>query len=115
MPGVATQGSAIEGTTTGEHHGHYDEKGKPIHEAGPISGTIASNCSPNVFVNGKPVAFVGSVTDEQDNCGPGKGKVANGSGKVFVNGNPIARIGDSIQPHDGNAVITSGSSNVIAN
>lgn len=115
MSGVARLGDSITGTTTGEHHGHYNEDGEPIHGVGTITGSISSNCSSNVYVNGKPVAFVGSSTTEYDNCGTGYGKVATGSSKVYVNGKPIARNGDSISAHNGSARISSGSSNVIAN
>lgn len=113
MPGIARQGDSITGQTKGEHHGHYDEEGNPIHKAGPLTGTIASNCSTKVFSGGKAVAFVGSVTDEKDDCGPGKGTVSSGSSKVFVGGKAVARNGDKIQPHNGTANISSGSSKVI--
>ena len=113
MAGIVTLGDTILGETTGEHHGHVDDEGNPLHEAGVLTGTITGNCSSNVFINGKPVAYLGSTTTEEDNCGEGVGVLSIGYDKVLVNGNPVARLGDSTEPHDGTAVITSASSNVL--
>ena len=115
MPGVARLGDSINGTTSGEHNGHYDEFGSPIHGPSTIYGEINSNCSSNVFINGKNCAFKGSQTLESDSCDSNqRGSIAVGSSTVFVNGNPIARNGDSINPHNGTASISSGSQNVYA-
>lgn len=112
MPGVARLNDSIAGTTSGEHSTHTVSPCPPS----AISGFISGGCSPNVYCNGLPVATVGSVTTENDSCcGSAKGTVATGSSKVFVNGKPIARIGDALNPHNGTASITGGSSNVIAN
>lgn len=113
MSGASRFGDLISGMTNGEHGGHYDAEGKPIHSASFISGTISGNCSPNVFINGKPVATIGSTTDEYDVCTNGNGVVSSGSSKVFINGKGCARIGDTVLPHNGTASITGGSSNVI--
>lgn len=112
MPGVARLDDSIKGTTSGEHSTHTVSPCSPSE----ISGFISGGCSSNVYCNGRPVATVGSITTENDSCcGSAKGTVATGSSRVFVNGKPIARIGDALNPHNGTASITGGSSNVIAN
>lgn len=112
MPGVARLNDSIAGTTSGEHSTHTETPCSPS----AISGSISGGCSTNVYCNGLPVATVGSVTTENDSCcGSAKGTVAAGSSKVFVNGKAIARNGDALNPHNGTASITEGSSNVIAN
>ena len=112
MPGVARLNDSIAGTTSGEHSTHTVSPCSPS----AISGSISGGCSTNVYCNGLPVATVGSVTTENDSCcGSAKGTVAAGSSKVFVNGKAIARSGDALNPHNGTASITGGSSNVIAN
>jgi uncharacterized Zn-binding protein involved in type VI secretion len=107
MGSVARLGDSIQGMTYGEHAGHI-----PPHDPSSITGSISSNCSPNVFVNGLPLARVGSVTSESDICDSGSGVVASGSSTVFVNGHPVSRIGDLVNPHNGTAQISSGSPNV---
>ena len=116
MPSVARLQDSISGMTTGEHSGHKDEFGNPLHPPSVITGYISANCSPNVFVNGKALARVGSVTLEQDTCcGSSYGSVFSGSNTVYVNNYPIARNGDTINAHSGSASITGGSSNVFSN
>lgn len=111
MPAVARLDDPIEGMTAGEHSGHT----MPSHSPCEITGKIDGNCSPNVFVNGKPVAFVSSTTEEFDCCcAGGSGVVSSGSSTVFVNGNAVARVDDDITPHNGTAKITGGSDNVFA-
>lgn len=111
MPGVARLNDSIQGMTSGEHSGHSTP-----HPPSPITGTISGNCSPNVFVNGLPAAYVGSITTEHDDCcGTNSGSVAEGSSTVFCNGNPLSRMGDAINPHNGTASITGGSSDVFCN
>lgn len=111
MPGVARLNDSIEGVTSGEHSTHILSPCSPS----AISGFISGGCSTNVYCNGRPVATVGSITTENDSCcGSAKGTVAAGSSRVFVNGKPIARIGDALNPHNGTASITGGSSSVIA-
>lgn len=113
MPGASRLGDSISGMTSGEHAGHVDELGNPLHPASPISGTISGNCSSTVFINVQPAATVGSTTTESDICDTGNGVVSTGSSKVFINGKPAARIGDTVIPHNGTASITGGSSSVI--
>ena len=84
--------------------------------------------SPNVFVNGKPVAFRGAAISPHSiesqrgvqppgppsnpsTCIPHTTTVKAGSGTVRVNGVGVARIGDAAD--DGS--ITGGSGNVFAN
>ncbi len=112
MPGVALVGSNIRGTTTGEHAGHYDEDGNPIHGAGVLTGTITSG-SAKVKVNGVSVAIEGSATSEQDNCDSGVGKLGNATHKLRINGVSVQCIGDSTVPHNGTASIISGISKLI--
>lgn len=109
MPRAARKGDAISGLTSGEHSGHI----RPTCSPSAITGNIGDNCSSNVFINGVPAAFVGSVTNEYDSCcGGSKGKIASGSSKVFINGRPAAREGDNIDAHNGTASVSSGSNNV---
>lgn len=109
MPGASRLNDTIQGMTSGEHSGHLVP-----HPPLPITGYINGNCSSDVMINGIPAATVGSTTFEQDACcGTNSGVVAQGSSTVFINGKPAARIGDKIDPHNGTANITGGSSNVI--
>ena len=110
MPGVSRLNDSIAGTTSGEHSGHISP-----HFPSPITGYISGGCSSNVFANGSPVATVGSITREEDSCcGSSSGTVAVGSSTVFVNNKGVARVGDAINPHNGTASITGGSTNVIS-
>lgn len=149
MPGVARLNDSISGTTASNYCCtnitrdswqvcvEWDENGNCIrwetrygsyycnrYSSTSITGQITSNVSNNVYVNGRPVAFVGSVTSEQaSTCaypnyspgpGSGNGTISGGSSKIFVNGKRLARQGDAVTPHSGTATITTGSSNVIA-
>lgn len=111
MPGVSRLNDSIEGLTSGEHSGHLSP-----HPPSKITGYISGGCSPDVLVNGVPVATEGSITDEFDECcGSNNGVIAVGSSTVFVNNKGVARVGDSLNPHNGTASITGGSQNVISN
>ncbi len=69
--------------------------------------------SPNVFVNGKPVARVGDkVNSHTDGLGSHDGSISQGSPNVFVNGKPKARRGDSVSC---GGTLVDGSSNVLVN
>jgi uncharacterized Zn-binding protein involved in type VI secretion len=73
-------------------------------------GTVTSG-SPNVFVNGKPMAKVGSA----QSCPlPGHvgGTITSGSASVRVNGVPAAKVGSSATCVGSTTVITGGSPNV---
>lgn len=109
MPGAARLGDSILGETV-EHSGHI-----PPHEGIlEITGTIYSNCSSNVFINGMAAAFVGSITEEKDACcGTSYGSIAQGSSSVFINGKAAAYNGSMLNAHSGEAHVSSGSSNVI--
>ncbi|MBU2952133.1 PAAR domain-containing protein [Tamlana agarivorans] len=73
------------------------------HVGGPVSqGT------PNVLVNGKPVATVGSACV----CVGPPDVVISGESNVFINGMPVATLG-SATAHGGN--ITIGEPNVLVN
>jgi uncharacterized Zn-binding protein involved in type VI secretion len=111
MPKAARKDDTTLGQTTGEHHGHYDSEGDPIHGSCQLSGIISGG-SPNVFINGKPAAMLGGAIQETDCCGPGTGSLTHGSSTVFINGNPAIRMGDSVTPHNGSASVNAGSANV---
>lgn len=124
MSAVARMGDSIQGRTTGEHNGHYDHDGDPIHGSGTLNGTITGNCSNFVFVNGKAMATVDSTTTEYDNCDSGRsGKLSAGSSFVFIQylyrgrlyESAVPRVGDSTSPHNGYAKITTGSPTVFIN
>ncbi|MDR2093421.1 MAG: DUF6531 domain-containing protein, partial [Azoarcus sp.] len=63
-----------------------------------VTGIISTNCSPNVFINGKPAARAAVAAD--DNlvvCGKHNRYpqyIAEGSGTVFINGLPAHRVKD---------------------
>jgi uncharacterized Zn-binding protein involved in type VI secretion len=108
MPAAARLNDTVAGTTGGEHSGHATP-----HSPMPFTGEISGGCSPNVFINGRPAATVGSVTTEQDGCcGSSNGSVAVGSSSVFINGKPAARLGDALAAHSGSGAISSGSGDV---
>lgn len=113
MGNVALFGDSIEGMTTGEHNGHTDSFGSPLHDPCPITGRIVSGSS-NVFCKGKPVAYLNSQTEEYDCCCPGSmsGSVVASSSKVFVNGRPIARLNDNVRTHNGTGRISAASSHM---
>lgn len=76
--------------------------------------TSASQGSPDVFVNGKPVVRVGDSYTPHGSPTPNPShsrSLSSGSSTVFINGIPCGRIGDSISCGDASA---QGSSNVVA-
>lgn len=108
MPAAARLGDSITGIHGGEHSGHIAPHAPSI-----IWGNISGNCSGDVFVNGVPAAYVGSITTEHDVCcGTSYGKIAVGSSSVFINKIPAARINDALAPHSGSGHISSGSGDV---
>ena len=109
---VAIVGSSILGTTTGEHHGHYDAFGNPIHGAGILTGTVASGDS-KLKINSIAVGVELSPTSETDNCGSGNGTLGNAQHKLKVNGKCVQLVDDSTIPHNGTAKITSGSAKIL--
>ena len=109
MPQAARLNDSIQGTTAGEHSGH-----SPTHPPLPITGEISGNCSGDVLINGRPAAYIGSVTTELDGCcGSSPGAVGAGSSSVFINGIPAARQGDALAAHNGTGSISSGSGDVL--
>lgn len=77
------------------------------------SGYTIATGSPNVFVNGKPMAAVGDTSTAHLRPGtPCRGHVASisqGSGSVFVNGRAVARVGDALA---GCTLVATGSPDV---
>lgn len=109
MANIAIQGSLIKGITAGEHSGHLVP-----HAPCELTGSIVSNCSNFVFIEGVPIAIVGSVTREYDCCCSGDyGVISTGSALIFNEGISVARVGDKITPHNGTASIITGSSFVM--
>lgn len=104
------KGDSLRGHA-GEHGGHYDMWGSPIHPSNTVTGVVSSG-SGNVFVNGMSAARVGDSTRESDPCTSGIGSVASGSGSVFINGRPAATKNSRLQEHAGSGSFTSGSGNV---
>ena len=87
-------------------------------DAGAVhcSGYTIAAGSPDVFVDGRPVARDGdSSTVHQkpsgNKCVPHVSKIIARSSSVFVNGKPIARVGD---PLGGCTSVSQGSGTVFA-
>jgi uncharacterized Zn-binding protein involved in type VI secretion len=75
----------------------------------PFNGTVTGNLSPDVRVNGRPAATVGSTavnTPPHTPTPPGtgfqtaptnQGTITSGSSSVRINGKPATRVGDQAQ------------------
>lgn len=87
--------------TLGSNHQCPMCNGIVLHIGGPIT-----QGSPNVLINGKPAATIGSICT----CIGPPDTVVTGNSTVLINGKPIACVGD-MTAHGG--IIVSGSSNVI--
>ena len=112
MPQVAIEGDPISGTTAGEHHLHAESPHPPL----PLTGSIKGNCSTKVFINGIPVALVGSTTKETDGCcgdDNSGGEIISGYGKVKIEGRDIAMVGSEVDPHNGTASVASSQQNLV--
>lgn len=77
-------------------------------------GIIESECSSDVFINGKPAATVGSMSSDHSPYGPPHpphvpNPIKVGSGTVFINGQAAARKDD---PFECGHIIASGSDDV---
>jgi uncharacterized Zn-binding protein involved in type VI secretion len=95
----------------------------------PFSGTITSNTSTDVMINGQPAATQGSMAQNSPPhiCPPpasfskpptNMGQILMGSPMVLVNGKPLARLGDQVatcnDPVDApTSAITGGSPDVL--
>ncbi|NBH06066.1 PAAR domain-containing protein [Amycolatopsis sp. SID8362] len=76
----------------------------PVPTPLPFDGAISVDCSPDVLVNGRPAAVVGSVAINEPPHLPPDGtfsepptneaSIVTGSPTVFINGVPAARAGD---------------------
>ena len=87
--------------TVGDNHTCLMCSGTVPHIGGPIT-----QGSPNVFINDKPVATIGSICT----CIGPPDTIVTGNPTVLINGKAIACVGD-MTAHGG--IIISGSSNVI--
>jgi uncharacterized Zn-binding protein involved in type VI secretion len=74
----------------------------------PFAGLLSGNLSPNVKIEGRAAATVGSTASNQPpHVAPptspfqvlpsNQGSIRTGSSSVFINGKPAARAGDSAQ------------------
>ena len=104
---AAKMGDKIIGTDT--HIVMVPSPGGPVPTPlpHPFAGTIDSNCSMNVKIEGKPAATLGSMasnTPPHIPTPPGtsfqipptnKGNIMKGSATVMINGKPAARMGDT--------------------
>lgn len=127
---VARQGDPVMGTDT--HLVLVPSPGGPVPTPTPLpfSGKLMSGLSPDVFVDGLPVATVGSVAQNLPPHLPppgtsfsrpptNTGQVMVGSTTVLVNGKQLARVGDQVMtcndPVDAPvSAITAGSTDVFA-
>ena len=108
MPGVARGNDPVQGTDI-----HVvlvpAAAGAPVPTPTPhpFTGLLTTALSPDVTVNGLPVATVDSVAQNQPPHLPiggpsfqrpptNRGRVVRGSTSVFVNGKPVARAGDPV-------------------
>ncbi|MFI6821627.1 PAAR domain-containing protein [Micromonospora sp. NPDC050187] len=84
----------------------------------PFSGTIATGCSTDVLIEGKPAAVVGSGAQNAPphvpTGGPfqvpptNQGTVLAGSPTVLINGKPAARHGDKVNTCNDPAPLPNG-------
>lgn len=103
---VAIKGSAIAGTTAGEHAGHV-----PAHGACALTGSVTAG-SPKIKAGGVIVALAGAPTSEADCCDPGTGALGATPHKIRVGGVSVQLVGDDTVPHNGTAKITTGSAKI---
>ncbi|MDF2615500.1 MAG: hypothetical protein K0Q47_155 [Sedimentibacter sp.] len=111
MPAVAVKGGSILGMTTGEHGGHTNPNGTPMHGPGTLTGTITSGTD-KLRINGIFVALEDEDTEESDNCDSDTGKLGNIEHKLKVNGKSVQCLGDNTKPHNGTAKISTGNSKI---
>ncbi len=125
MKSIAKQGDPVSGMDT--HILMVPSPGGPVPTPTPMpfAGQLDGALSPDVVVEGKSVAVVGSTASNAaphvPTAGPfqsppaNKGSVESGSSTVFANGQPVARDGDPAltcnDPADApNATIAAGGS-----
>jgi uncharacterized Zn-binding protein involved in type VI secretion len=127
---VARQNDPVTGTDT--HILLVPSPGGPVPTPTPLpfAGQLVSGLSPDVMVNGRPVAVVGSVAQNLPPHVPvpgssfsrppaNQGQVLSGSATVLVNGKALARVGDPVltcnDPVDAPVgTITAGATDVFA-
>lgn len=102
---AAKQGDRIEGTDTHEEI-IPPPTGGTVKLPNPFKGALVNNLSADVFIEGMPAAFEGSVAENNpkhmvhgSNTGfadapDNLGEISIGSPTVFINGNPAGRNGD---------------------
>ncbi len=106
MPPAAKMGDKVVGTDT--HIIMIPSPGGPVPTPTPMpfNGSIASGCSTDVLIEGKPAAVVGSkavnLPPHLPTGGPfqkpptNDGTVVKGSATVLINNKPAARAGDPV-------------------
>lgn len=77
-----------------------------------VTGRIVQG-SRDVYINGKPAAYLGCRGIHGICCGTNTFQIAVGAPTVFINGHPAARIGDRTSHCGGSGGIKTGSSDVI--
>lgn len=106
--GVVT--SILEGNDGGEHNGHTDDEGNPLHPVSKMTGKIISGCG-FAFIKGKEIANVGSATEEDCSvCCGGKitGVVSDVPNFVYANGQKVVFIDHVLVPHNGTLTVKTG-------
>ena len=89
MPGATRLGDLVRGTD-----GHGCRRCMHTVTGGATTITLGS---PNVFINGKPVARVGDMGRHSGCCGPNIFTHVIGSSTVFINGRQAVRLGDMVR------------------
>ncbi|TQF06855.1 hypothetical protein E6W39_37530 [Kitasatospora acidiphila] len=99
---AAKQGDRV---TAVDSHLIQPPSGPPVALPNPFSGVIDGGLSPNVRINGRPAATVGSTATNTPphvpqggtfvNPPTNKGSVSTGSSTVRINKRPAARAGDT--------------------
>ncbi|MEU4689791.1 PAAR domain-containing protein [Actinoplanes sp. NPDC023714] len=130
MPGAARAQDSVTGTDTHIVLVPNPAGAVPTPLPHPFSGTIVQEASPDVLINGRPAATVGSVALNQPPHVPtppgtsfarppaNRGTVALGSATVRINGRAAARTGDPVRTCNDPAdlpvgAITSASADVL--
>ncbi|AEV83111.1 hypothetical protein ACWT_2092 [Actinoplanes sp. SE50] len=130
MPNAAREGDPVTGTDT--HLVLVPGPGGPVPVPQPLpfAGTLVSGLSPDVLIDGRPAAVVGSGVVNSPGHLPvppgtgfvnpplNRGTVLSGSLTVLVNGAGLARLGDPVTTccdvPGAPATITAGSPGVVA-
>lgn len=98
---AAKQGDRVVATDL--HLFQPDSSAPPVLVPYPFDGTIVSDCAPNVLIEGRPAAIVGSTAINRPHVAIGghfvvpprnQGTIVQGSPTVLIGARPAARTGD---------------------